>query len=179
MTRLNMLVELAERIPTGGRPALEALLRASLPFAHAVARARLGDGVAANDAAADALVRVARGIHRLHDPRAYPAWLRRIAIRCAADVRRTRSGAADVAHVDRSDPAPAPVDALARGERSHQVREAIAALGPSLREVVVLHFLEELSYREIAAVLGVGIGTVARRMEKARSSLREELEEKR
>ena len=55
------------------------------------------------------------------------------------------------------------------------MREAIERLTPDLREVIVLRELEELSYKEIAAVAGVPIGTVMSRLSRARQALRESL----
>jgi len=168
-TRLDALVALAAAARGGARDALETLLARSAGLAHAVARARLGDGLAAEEAAVDALARVARGIERLGDPRAYPRWLCRIAARCAANSvwrRRTEPPR------DREDPAPAPLERLVTLEGRRAVREAVDALPRRLREVVYLHFLEDLSYREVARALGRGVATVARRMERAFALLR-------
>lgn len=52
------------------------------------------------------------------------------------------------------------------------VRRALEGLSPQLREVILLCDLEELKYREIAAVLDVPIGTVMSRLARARQALR-------
>lgn len=52
-----------------------------------------------------------------------------------------------------------------------RAREAIAALPPESREVVVLVCVEELSYREAAEVLEVPVGTVMSRLSRARAKL--------
>jgi RNA polymerase sigma-70 factor, ECF subfamily len=56
---------------------------------------------------------------------------------------------------------------------SQSVREAIEALPGEFREVIVLCELEGLSYREIAAVTGVPMGTVMSRLARARKRLRQ------
>jgi len=70
--------------------------------------------------------------------------------------------------------APTPLDpqgeALARASRD-AVNEAIAELPLAFREVLVLRELEELSYKEIAAIVGVPIGTVMSRLSRARALL--------
>jgi RNA polymerase sigma-70 factor, ECF subfamily len=53
-----------------------------------------------------------------------------------------------------------------------QVREAIQDLPVDFREVILLREYEELSYQEIASVLGCPIGTVMSRLARARSKLR-------
>jgi RNA polymerase sigma-70 factor (ECF subfamily) len=53
-----------------------------------------------------------------------------------------------------------------------QVREAIQHLPVDFREVILLREYEELSYQEIASVLGCPIGTVMSRLARARSRLR-------
>jgi RNA polymerase sigma-70 factor, ECF subfamily len=53
-----------------------------------------------------------------------------------------------------------------------QVREAIQHLPVDFREVILLREYEELSYQEIASVLGCPIGTVMSRLARARSKLR-------
>jgi RNA polymerase sigma-70 factor (ECF subfamily) len=137
----------------------------------AVTRARLGDTLAAEEAAVDALGRAARGIGTLRDPAAWTRWLARTAARCAIDAAKKSAGV--VAPVDdRPSPEPTPDEAAAAGERRRRLRAAVADLPVRLREPVLLHFVEGLSYREIAATLGTGLGTVARRMEKALGRLR-------
>ena len=115
--RLEALVELARRARRGGRADLEELLRQSAGFVHAVARGRLGNSLAAEGAAVDALARAARALPRLKDVQSYPAWLYRIAVRCAADAR-SRSGAVDIGPLEPVDPAPFSVKYAIRPLRS-------------------------------------------------------------
>jgi len=49
---------------------------------------------------------------------------------------------------------------------------AVGALEPDLREVVELCYLEQMRYREVAAVLGVPVGTIGTRLMRARTELR-------
>jgi len=52
------------------------------------------------------------------------------------------------------------------------IRRLVAELPPSFREVVVLREINDLSYRDIAEVVGVPVGTVMSRLARARSMLR-------
>lgn len=63
-----------------------------------------------------------------------------------------------------------------RGEVGAELlREALALLPEKMREMVVLHDLEGLAYREIAGVVGVPLGTVMSRLARARERLHREL----
>lgn len=60
---------------------------------------------------------------------------------------------------------------LSRAEQT-LVRSALAELPPIFREVIVLREFEDMSYREIAGVTGVPVGTVMSRLARARDQLR-------
>ncbi len=61
-------------------------------------------------------------------------------------------------------------------ERAEKVRSAVRALGDSLREVVVLHYLEGESIQATAEILGLRVNTVEVRLHRARKLLGESLE---
>ena len=60
-------------------------------------------------------------------------------------------------------------------ERGELVRESLAELPPEYREVLVLRELEQLSYREIANLAGIPLGTVMSRLSRARQQLQQSL----
>jgi RNA polymerase sigma-70 factor (ECF subfamily) len=66
-------------------------------------------------------------------------------------------------------------DTLIAGERRAQVRAAIEQLPDEFRETLILRELEGLSYKEIASVLDVPVGTVMSRLARARNLLLREL----
>lgn len=168
---MDELARLAAAAGDGEPERLETLLRESSGLVHAVVRARLGDTLAADEAAAEALARAARWLPGLRDPQAFAAWITRIAARCATDAAR-RNGAAVVATRDEApDPSPGPAEEAVAAERARTIRDAVKKLPVRLRDPLLLHFTEGFSYREVARALGVGLGTVARRMEKALAAL--------
>jgi RNA polymerase sigma-70 factor (ECF subfamily) len=67
---------------------------------------------------------------------------------------------------------------LIKGEDQQLVREALEQLPPEFREVMILRELEELSYKEIAAVTQVPMGTVMSRLARARHELQRVLTER-
>jgi RNA polymerase sigma-70 factor, ECF subfamily len=64
-----------------------------------------------------------------------------------------------------------PERALLQTERTELVRKSLAELPAESREVLVLRELEELTYREIANIVGIPIGTVMSRLNRARERL--------
>jgi RNA polymerase sigma factor (sigma-70 family) len=68
-----------------------------------------------------------------------------------------------------------PASRVLREEDEQSVRRAVEDLPAELREVVILRELEGLSYKEIAAIAGIPMGTVMSRLARARDRLRERL----
>lgn len=71
--------------------------------------------------------------------------------------------------------APSAEDMLVGRADQALVRSALAELPPAFREVIVLREFEELSYRDIAEVTGMPVGTVMSRLARGRDQLRERL----
>ena len=101
-------------------------------------------------------------------------WLLGIARRRAHDALRRRRlhvvGAAELESLPVPDPEPEAL-ALARADRE-ELAAAVDRLAPVHREVLVLTFVHELSYRDLAEVLGVPLGTVKSRLSNAKRALR-------
>jgi RNA polymerase sigma-70 factor (ECF subfamily) len=176
LDRLEELCRLASEAQNGRPESLEALLRESAGIVHAVARARFGETLAAEEAAAEALSRAARDLRQLRNVRAYPKWIARIAKRAAADEAKKRRASGGEG-VERVDPAAGPEALAEAAERRRAVRATLSLLPRRVRVPVLLHFSEGLSYREIAATLGTSLSTVSRRVAKGLSSLRRALGE--
>ena len=132
----------------------------------------LGSEERALDALQDVWMRVVRGIRRLQDPASLRPWLYRITYGMAIDrIRRDSSRQhAEELHVEGVEEAAEPsfenTDAAA-------VHAALDALDLRHREVLVLHFLEDFSVAEIAAVIGCPEGTVKSRIHHAKDAMKE------
>jgi RNA polymerase sigma-70 factor (ECF subfamily) len=107
-------------------------------------------------------------------------WLARIAInRCRSYQRRRLVGLGLVARLRErfSGHAPTPAtNPIERDEECEKVRGAMSRLRPRDREVLVLHYLEELPAAEVATLLGLSRGTVEVRLTRARCRLKKILE---
>jgi RNA polymerase sigma-70 factor (ECF subfamily) len=104
-------------------------------------------------------------------------WLFGIARRRAHDaLRRHTVHAVDSALLDAVPaPEPEPESLAIVGAEREALHAALRRLSPHHREVLVLNFVQELPYRDIAAVLDVPIGTVMSRLHHAKRALRAEL----
>lgn len=76
------------------------------------------------------------------------------------------------------DPAPSAEERYSSSDLAQQVREQVQRLPGKYREVVALHYFARLSFREVAAVLGIPPGTVKSRINQAFALLKEQLETK-
>jgi len=135
-----------------------------------------GDVETARDAVQASWVEIVRGLDRLADERAFPAWAYRIASRRCAKlvgeaVRRRR-----MASQSQDEPRPA-VDDYRASIDGAGLRAAISALPPPQRSAIALFYLEEMSVAEVAVALDVPAGTVKTRLLHARLKLREALKE--
>jgi RNA polymerase sigma-70 factor, ECF subfamily len=162
--------------------AFNAAVAPHLRAAYGLARWLLGNDHDAEDAAQDAYVRAFRHFDGWNgtNPR---AWLLTIVRRCCYTfLERTRP--ADVAafdeeaHPDVPGQPDDPERAALRADDARLLNRAVAALPVEFREAFVLRELEGLSYREIADVAGIPIGTVMSRLSRARAELQRALRAK-
>ena len=130
----------------------------------------------AEDVAQDAFAKAYRNFHQLRDRARFRAWLVRMTWRLALDRQRgDRRRAARELAVD-TPPAPSTADVLQEKERADRLWAAIDALPEKLRVAIVLANIEGHDTSEVAALLGVPIGTVKSRLFLARQRLKELLQ---
>jgi len=124
----------------------------------------------AEDAVQEAFARASVRWDRLRDYDHPDAWVRRVALNLAASsLRRSRRKLVAYRRVGVPPPAPPP------GEDTVVLAQALRRLRRRHREVLVLHYLAELSMEEMAGVLRIPVGTVKGRLFRARAALEREL----
>ena len=134
--------------------------------------ALLKDGHLAQDIVQETFVKAWRKMDDLRGGRqTEKAWLCRIAVNLCRDLQRTRW----LRMVDRSAEVEMPWCSPA-DEDAAQIMEALGALKPRYREVLTLHYLENLSAEEIGHAVGLSPSAVYRRLKKAKNQLRQLLE---
>src|SRR5262245_27689301 len=161
------------------RSRFEALVVPHLDAAHRLARWLCRSPGDADDVVQEAFMRAYRAFDTLRGPDAR-AWLLAIVRNChlSALEQRRRRACEPLTEEHETQPAAAaapPPDpesaSIARDERRTLAR-LIGSLPEEQREVLLLRELEDMSYREIAAVTAVPIGTVMSRLARARAALR-------
>jgi RNA polymerase sigma factor (sigma-70 family) len=156
----------------------EAVVLPHLDAGYGLARWILREDAAAEDVVQEASLRAFRFFDRMHgdNPRAwFLAVVRNLCLDWLKERRRhaVEESYDEEAHGGPSAPAApeTPDAAVARTAESRWLRGCIEALPLEYREVLVLRELEELSYKEISAIVGVPMGTVMSRLARARDLL--------
>lgn len=153
-----------------------------LDAAYALARWLLHDRDEAEDAVQDAMLKAFKYLDSCRDETARP-WLLRIVRNACFDTLRAKAHAdldLDEAAIDACEedaftaPPADPERLLMRKDEQTLLDGLIAALPPEFREVIVLKEMEDLSYKDIAEVAGIPVGTVMSRLSRARAALARE-----
>ena len=173
--------QLLARYAVGEREALEELFhRYRLP-AYRVAYRLLGNEADALDAVQDGFVKVLTHLNTFQGRSQFKTWLLRVVSNSALDRGRQRGRRESLSldswpTEDRDWPQALngedPAGRLERADLRQLLDEALATLPEAQRRTFVLHADAELSYREVAEVLGISIGTVMSRLYYARQKLK-------
>jgi RNA polymerase sigma-70 factor (sigma-E family) len=152
---------------SGSASSFDAAFKDLFAQSYRVARRIVGDAALAEDIAAEALSRTYAHWSRIGDLPHRDAWVLRVTTTLALNTFRRRN-------VVLREPSPERYDDAAATRLS--VAAAIQALPARQREVIVLRHFAELSEREVAAHLGVSLGTVKTHLRRAKDTLRGQLE---
>ena len=173
--------QLLARYAGGERAALEELFRRHRSSAYRVAYRRLGQEADALDAVQEGFFRAFRHLGGFRRRSSFKTWLLRVIGNAAIDLRRRRarrrllgleSGRQAAGADEPAAPFTDPGRPLEEAELRGRLDEALAALPEPHRRTFLLHAHGERSYREVAAALGVPVGTVMSRLHYARRKLR-------
>jgi RNA polymerase sigma factor (sigma-70 family) len=157
------------------RGEFERLFRDCAADVHGYAVSLLRDAGAAEEVTAIAFERVYRSRGRLDRHRGTPrAWLFAIARNAALDeLRRRKRQPLDSSHAEPAGADTVSVDAIDHVERGAALQQALRALAPREREIVLLKFHGELTNSELARVLGISESNAGTRLHRALLKLRD------
>jgi RNA polymerase sigma factor (sigma-70 family) len=164
-------------------PSWDELVRQHSSRVYRLAYRLTGNQHDAEDLTQEVFVRVFRSLAS-YTPGTFEGWLHRITTNLFLDMARRRQrirfeGLGDQAVGLLRDDEPTPAQAFDARHLDTDVQQALEALAPEYRAAVVLCDIEGLSYEEIAATLGVKLGTVRSRIHRGRAQLRAALDHRR
>jgi RNA polymerase sigma-70 factor (ECF subfamily) len=164
------------RCQTGDEAAFALLVERYSPRLRYYLQKAFGRADGAEDALQDVWLTVFRKVRDLADPGAFTTWLYRITQRQAHGVLHRRRPA--FLQMDQADQLADPGAEVSdfSPEDGQRIHAALDELTLEHREVLMLRFLEDMSYEDIAAVTGCQIGTVKSRLCYAKRALRRVLE---
>ena len=163
--------ELVGRAKRGDHDAFAELVDPALARLDAAARLILRDPELARDAVQEALIRAWRDLPGLRDPDRFDAWLRRLTVNACLDLarrRRRRPIEVELTPID----SPAPSDMSGALADRELVDAALRRLDPGHRAVVAMYYLLGMPLHEVAASLGIPIGTAKSRLHYALAAMR-------
>jgi RNA polymerase sigma-70 factor (ECF subfamily) len=166
---------LVRRAVAGDRAAFTELVRRHERRMFAVAVRMLGREEDALDATQDAFLTVYRKLEQFRGESAFTTWLHRITVNACYDVLRKRARQ-PMLHLATDDdrehePGPPVEDHAGAVAGGLDAQRALEQLPPDFRAVLVLADVQDLSYEEVADILGVPIGTVRSRLHRGRLAL--------
>jgi RNA polymerase sigma-70 factor (ECF subfamily) len=166
---------LVERAQAGDAAAFDSLARSSADRLMAIAYRILRDIGRAEDAVQATLLTTWRELPGLRDPDRFDAWIHRLVVHASyAEARKARSRQHEVAFLPLHEPSTG--DPYLTVNDRDQLERAFRRLSAEQRAVVVLQHELGLSQPEIAATLGIPVGTVKSRLHAAMSTLRAAVE---
>jgi RNA polymerase sigma-70 factor (ECF subfamily) len=162
---------LVERARAGDHDAFSALVDLTVARLDAAARLVLRDPELARDAVQETLIRVWRDLPGLRDPDRFDAWLHRLTINACLDVARRRQRQRIEVELTPLD-MPTVSDPSTALANRQLVDEAMQRLDPGHRAVVVLHYFLGMPLSEVAASIGIPVGTAKSRLHYALVTMR-------
>ena len=181
-------LRLVESLREGSERGYEELLARFQQPVYVLALRLLDDQSEAFDVVQEVFLKVFRNIGNFRGQSTLKTWIYRITVNEAHNARRwffrhrrrevdldtnpedTRNWKEIIADSGRS-----PFEVASDREQHVMIEAALERINPIFREAVVLRDITDLSYEEIAEVIGVSLGTVKSRILRGREALREEL----
>ena len=141
-------------------------------FRHAYRMVGTEDG--AYEALQESYLAIVRSIRQLKKRESFRPWAYGVTTRVCLKARSKRAGRREryEERVEATDSGPLPESIAATHEQQEALIAQVRELSPRLRSVILLHFYEGLTLKEVAAALELSIGTVKSRLAAALARLR-------
>jgi len=181
-------LRLIDALRDGSEAAYEELIRRFQQPVYALALRLLDDQGEACDVVQEVFLKVFRKIGNFRSESSLKTWIYRITVNEAHNARRWffrhRRREVELDHTPEqardwkeiiADGSRSPYDVALDREQHLMIESALEQINPIFREAVVLRDIMDLSYEEIAEVIGVSLGTVKSRILRGREALRDKL----
>ena len=162
---------LVERAGRGDHDAFAELARAAVVRLDQAARLILRDPELARDAVQEGLIRAWRDLPKLRDPDRFDAWLHRLTVNACIDLARRRRRRPIEVELT-SIYAPAVTDTAGAFADRDVVDGVLRHLDERERAIIVLHYFLGMPLTDVAATMGIPLGTVKSRLHRALGEMR-------
>ncbi len=139
----------------------------------------VGNFADAQDLAQKSFITAYERLSQLKDPSRFAGWLRKITMNiCRMHLRKKKNRVISIEEIDERklvSPRPSVKENLIAKEKKDLVTQAMASLSKESHLTLTLHYLDGMSYQEIASFLGVTRSAVDSRLQRARKKQREEV----
>ncbi len=173
--------EIVESCQRGDPEAFRALFDLYKDRVYTIALRYTGNPAVAQDVAQETFLKLFAAIAGFRGESGFESWLYRIVANACFDQKR-RSGRLrpfiEGCFDALRSPGASALDAVLQREFSAQIQAAVNRLPPDQRMAVILRYSQDLSYEQIAAILGCTTGTVASRLNRAHAALERRLRNK-
>lgn len=177
------LAGLVSLAASGRADAIEQLIDLYAPRLYGLLYRMTGSQVDAEDLLQETCIKMVRALGDYRENGRFESWLFSIAANLARDWRRRQGRSLVAAAANQQDDPPVPAASdepavdhrLIQAEQADRLQRALAELSEAEREVVTLRFFSDLSFREIAEVLQVPLGTALARAHRGLKHLREKM----
>lgn len=178
--------ELITSCQNGDKEAFSRLIIKYERFVYTTVKVKGCTGEDALDVSQEIFIKIWKNISRYRGDCRFSTWVYKISVNAALDfLRRLKNSPSEIIFTKTDDEGDeiswevadegsiSPESYVEKSERIKIVRESIEMLSTEQREVIILRDIEGYSYDEISEMLGIGVGTVKSRLNRARVNLRE------
>ena len=135
-----------------------------------------GNEADADEVAQEAFLSAWKGLPNFRGESRFSTWLYQLTTHAAIDLMRRekrQAAAEDIDEITAADDGPSPQQQVERAETQREIRSALMQLPEEYRQVLLLRFMQELSYEEIGRALKLPVGTVKSRLNRAKAQLKD------
>ncbi|OHB76641.1 MAG: hypothetical protein A2Z34_08105 [Planctomycetes bacterium RBG_16_59_8] len=159
----------------GDRKAFGEMVEETKYFVFNILFSHVRDAAVAEDLSQETYLKAFSSLNGLKNPNKINSWLASIAHHTAIDWMRAKKNATQPSIAEEPADRRTPVQALSHRERETVVRDIVNTLPPRERELIVLRYMEALSYKEIAALLKMTATAVGEKLCRLRRRLEAEI----